>query len=184
MSTNETESVNNTIQDSDVEKLCSEFKISELKSAFIIDNNGNSNLNLEQKKILEEYLVGKHNLENNISKCKINTIKVENYHRNDNLFKENNTEIVAEMKKNNNKNQNKIIPSCVNELKNKPYFIEKYLTKKNNRNNYLLENEINDNESEETNSLFENYYTNSQNSSFLNSSFGEELALTIQSIKK
>ena len=184
MSTNETESVNNTIQDSDVEKLCSEFKISELKSAFIIDNNGNSNLNLEQKKILEEYLVGKHNLENNISKCKINTIKVENYHRNDNLFKENNAEIVAETKKNNNKNQNKIIPSCVNELKNKPYFIEKYLTKKNNRNNYLLENEINDNESEETNSLFENYYTNSQNSSFLNSSFGEELALTIQSIKK
>ena len=184
MSTNETESVNNTIQDSDVEKLCSEFKISELKSAFIIDNNGNSNLNLEQKKILEEYLVGKHNFENNISKCKINTIKVENYHRNDNLFKENNTEIVDETKKNNNKNQNKIIPSCVNELKNKPYFIEKYLTKKNNRNNYLLENEINDNESEETNSLFENYYTNSQNSSFLNSSFGEELALTIQSIKK
>jgi hypothetical protein len=184
MSTNETESVNNTIQDSDVEKLCSEFKISELKSAFIIDNNGNSNLNLEQKKILEEYLDGKHNLENNISKCKINTIKVENYHRNDNLFKENNTGIVAETKKNNNKNQNKIIPSCVNELKNKPYFIEKYLTKKNNRNNYLLENEINDNESEETNSLFENYYTNSQNSSFLNSSFGEELALTIQSIKK
>ena len=50
MSTNETESVNNTIQDSDVEKLCSEFKISELKSAFIIDDNGNSNLNLEQKK--------------------------------------------------------------------------------------------------------------------------------------
>ena len=184
MSTNETESVNNTIQDSDVEKLCSEFKISELKSAFIIDNNGNSNLNLEQKKILEEYLDGKHNLENNISKCKINTIKVENYHRNDNLFKENNTGIVAETKKNNNKNQNKIIPSCVSELKNKPYFIEKYLTKKNNRNNYLLENEINDNESEETNSLFENYYTNSQNSSFLNSSFGEELALTIQSIKK
>jgi hypothetical protein len=184
MSTNETESVNNTIQDSDVEKLCNEFKISELKSAFIIDNNGNSNLNLEQKKILEEYLDGKHNLENNISKCKINTIKVENYHRNDNLFKENNTGIVAETKKNNNKNQNKIIPSCVNELKNKPYFIEKYLTKKNNRNNYLLENEINDNESEETNSLFENYYTNSQNSSFLNSSFGEELGLTIQSIKK
>ena len=155
-----------------------------MKSACIIDNNGNSNLNLEQKKILEEYLDGKHNLENNISKCKINTIKVENYHRNDNLFKENNTEIVDETKKNNSKNQNKIIPSCVNELKNKPYFIEKYLTKKNNRNNYLLENEINDNESEETNSLFENYYTNSQNSSFLNSSFGEELALTIQSIKK
>ena len=57
------------------------------------------------------------------------------------------------------------------------------MIKKNIKNNNLLENKINDNESEEVNSLFENYYTNSPNSSFLTSSFGDELALTIQSIK-
>jgi phosphopantetheine adenylyltransferase len=183
MSTNETESVNNTIQDSDVEKLCSEFKISEFKSAFIIDNNGNSNLNLEQKKIIEDYLYRKHNLENNISECKINNIKVENYHKNDVLFKEKNTSNFDEMKKNNIKHQQKIIPFHINKFKTKPSSKEKYLIKKNIKNNNLLENKINDNESEEVNSLFENYYTNSPNSSFLTSSFGDELALTIQSIK-
>jgi len=184
MSTNETESIKNTIQGNDVEKLCSEFKVSELKSAFIIDNNGNSNLNLEQKKIIEDYLYRKHNLENNISECKINNIKVENYHKNDVLFKEKNTSNFDETKKNNIQNKQKIIPFDINKFKNKPSSKEKFLIKKNIKNNNLLENKINDNESEEVNSLFENYYTNSPNSSFLTSSFGEELALTIQSIKK
>ena len=183
MSTNETESIKNTIQGYDVEKLCSEFRISEFKSAFIIDNNGNSNLNLEQKKIIEDYLYRKHNLENNISECKINNIKVENYHKNDVLFKEKNTSNFDEMKKNNIKHQQKIIPFHINKFKTKPSSKEKYLIKKNIKNNNLLENKINDNESEEVNSLFENYYTNSPNSSFLTSSFGDELALTIQSIK-
>ena len=47
---------NKQIQDEfDFDKLYQEFKNSELKSGFIIDNNGNNNLNSKQKKIIENY---------------------------------------------------------------------------------------------------------------------------------
>lgn len=60
----------------DFDKLYQEFKNSELKSGFIIDNNGNNNLNSKQKKIIENYFEMKNehlqkNLQKNINKCKI-----------------------------------------------------------------------------------------------------------------
>ena len=71
----------------DFDKLYQEFKNSELKSGFIIDNNGNNNLNSKQKKIIENYFEMKNehlqkNLQKNINKCKINLqkeIKFDNF---------------------------------------------------------------------------------------------------------
>lgn len=62
------------IQDEfDIDKLCQEFKNSELKTAFVIDNNGNNNLNSKQKKIIGNYFEKKYeSLQKNIDKCKIN----------------------------------------------------------------------------------------------------------------
>ena len=82
-STLESESIKQRNEPFDVEKLCDEFKNSALRSTFIIDYDGNNYVNFEQKKIIEDYFDKKKNLENNINKCKINTIKVQEYHTND-----------------------------------------------------------------------------------------------------
>ena len=44
------------------------FQNSEFKSTIILDNNGNSNLNNEDKKFIEDYLNKKETLKNNINK--------------------------------------------------------------------------------------------------------------------
>ena len=67
----------------DIEKLIDIFKSSKLKSTVIMDKNGNNNLNPEQKKFIKDYFDKKEMLENNIKKCSINSIKVQNYNHND-----------------------------------------------------------------------------------------------------
>ena len=76
------ESDSNHNDEKDFEELCEKFKKCKFKSTIIVDNNGNSNLNNEEKKFIEDYLDKKENLENNINKCKINNIKVQNYNHN------------------------------------------------------------------------------------------------------
>ena len=77
--------------DSNYEHLYDLFKKSNsLKSAFVIDKNGNNNLDFEQKKIIENYFGKKYiksekNL-NDYEESKINTIPVQNYKENNKLF--------------------------------------------------------------------------------------------------
>ena len=68
------------------------FKKSNLKSTIIIDNNGNNNLDLEQKKFIYNYLNKKFDsktkkINNNNNHTKINSIPVQKYKENNILFK-------------------------------------------------------------------------------------------------
>ena len=77
--------------DSNYEHLYDLFKKSNLlKSTFVIDKNGNNNLGLEQKKIIDNYF-GKQYIksEKNLNDCeesKINSIPVQKYKENNKLF--------------------------------------------------------------------------------------------------
>ena len=68
----------------DIDNLCNKFKLSNLKSTIVIDNEGNNNLNLEQKKFINNYFSQKDKKDKN----KINTIPVQNYKENNKLFKQ------------------------------------------------------------------------------------------------
>ena len=81
------ESDSNHNDENDFDTLCKMFQNSELKSTIILDSNGNSNLNNEDKKFIEDYLNKKGALNNNINECKINSIKVQNYNHNNILLK-------------------------------------------------------------------------------------------------
>ena len=68
----------------DIDNLCNKFKLSNLKSTIVIDNEGNNNLNLEQKKFINNYFSQKDKKDKN----KINTIPVQNYKENNKLFEQ------------------------------------------------------------------------------------------------
>jgi hypothetical protein len=68
----------------DVDNLCNLFKSSNLKSTIVIDDKGNNNLNLEQKKFINDYFSQKDKKDKN----KINTIPVQYYKENNKLFKQ------------------------------------------------------------------------------------------------
>ena len=68
----------------DVDNLCNLFKSSNLKSTIVIDDKGNNNLNLEQKKFINDYFSQKDKKDKN----KINTIPVQNYKENNKLFEQ------------------------------------------------------------------------------------------------
>lgn len=68
----------------DIDNLCNLFKSSNLKTTIVIDNEGNNNLNLEQKKFINDYFIQKGKKDKN----KINTIPVQNYKENNKLFKQ------------------------------------------------------------------------------------------------
>ena len=70
----------------DVDNLYEIFKSSNLKSTIVIDDKGNNNLNLEQKKFINDYF----NQKDKKDKNKINTIPVQNYKENNILFKQKN----------------------------------------------------------------------------------------------
>ena len=65
---------NKNNKDVDIDKLVNLFKYksSKLKSTIIMDNNGNNNLNSEQKKFIMDCFDKKIKMENNVKKCKIN----------------------------------------------------------------------------------------------------------------
>lgn len=199
-STLESESIKQINEPFDVEKLCGEFKKSTLRSAFIMDDDGNNYLNFEQKKIIEDYFDKKKNLQNNINKSKINTIKVQEYHKNDisskcnandclyrqNLNEKKDINIKTNDNNINNVNKKKIIPLKFGSMGNRLGIGRRMLSTKINQNIKILLNDDNESKNENkndelknNNSLFENYNDKSMDSSFLDSSIGEELVKTI-----
>ena len=160
----------------DFELLCDLFKKnSKLKSNIIIDNCGNNNLNPEQEKFITDCFNKKEKLEKNINNCKINSIKVHNYHHNDIFLKKNkNTKRKVIRRK-------KQFSTCY------PNTILQYFSCKNNNYKNLFgfkcikeENEKNskNNKDEANNSMFENCSNKSIDSSFLGSSIAEDFIQT------
>jgi hypothetical protein len=103
----------------DVDNLCNLFKSSNLKSTIVIDDKGNNNLNLEQKKFINDYFSQKGKKDKN----KINTIPVQNYKENNKLFKQktpyNNNNTKVFFKKNNVAEKSLSILKTNNETINK-----------------------------------------------------------------
>ena len=174
----------NLNNENEIETLCKMFQSSKLKSTIIMDNNGNSNLNNEEKKFIEDYLDKKEKLENKIKKCKINSIKVQNYNHNDILLKQktsSNKAINFKFMKNdfltidNNKRKISNKPILYNKQKNKMSDFFKFNGKSED------ENEKADND-KENNSMFENCTNKSFDSSFLGSSLAEDFLLPFNDV--
>ena len=174
----------NLNNENEIETLCKMFQSSKLKSTIIMDNNGNSNLNNEEKKFIEDYLDKKEKLENKIKKCKINSIKVQNYNHNDILLKQktsSNKAINFKFMKNdfltidNNKRKISNKPILYNKQKNKISDFFKFNGKSED------ENEKADND-KENNSMFENCTNKSFDSSFLGSSLAEDFLLQFNDV--
>lgn len=143
----------------DLDKLCNEFKNSDLKSNFIIDKNGNNILNFEQKNYFHNK---KEYLQNNINKCKINGIA-----------------------KKSNILLNRALYSKINHYKYSADIGRKFFSSKEQNKflNLFGDNIVKKNHHEETkddNSLFETISDKSMDSSFINSEDDEKLILTIQ----
>ena len=173
---------NPKIQDeyADFDLLCDLFnKNSKLKTNIIIDNSGNNNLNPEQEKFIKKFLNKKEKLGTDIQECKINDVKVQNYNHNNILLKTKNYPST----KINRRIQNDIINKRVqyysskdnNNLKDYLGIIPKTV-RKNNRNIN------NDDEIKENNSVFEECTNKSLDSSFLGSSFAEDLFMTFKEV--
>ena len=174
----------NLNNENEIETLCKMFQSSKLKSTIIMDNNGNSNLNNEEKKFIEDYLDKKEKLENKIKKCNINCIKVQNYNHNDILLKQktsSNKAINFKFMKNdfltidNNKRKISNKPILYNKQKNKISDFFKFNGKSED------ENEKADND-KENNSMFENCTNKSFDSSFLGSSLAEDFLLPFNDV--
>lgn len=87
-------------KDSNYDHLYNVFKTSNLlKSTFIIDKNGNNNLGLEQKKIIDNYFGKKYQKsEKNLydyEESKINSIPVQKYKENNKLFMQNTPMLIS-----------------------------------------------------------------------------------------
>ena len=174
----------NLNNENEIETLCKMFQSSKLKSTIIMDNNGNSNLNNEEKKFIEDYLDKKEKLENKIKKCKISGVKVQNYNHNDILLKQktsSNKAINFKFMKNdfltidNNKRKISNKPILYNKQKNKISDFFKFNGKSED------ENEKADND-KENNSMFENCTNKSFDSSFLGSSLAEDFLLPFNDV--
>ncbi len=174
----------NLNNENEIETLCKMFQSSKLKATIIMENNGNSNLNNEEKKFIEDYLDKKEKLENKIKKCKINSIKVQNYNHNDILLKQktsSNKAINFKFMKNdfltidNNKRKISNKPILYNKQKNKISDFFKFNGKSED------ENEKADND-KENNSMFENCTNKSFDSSFLGSSLAEDFLLPFNDV--
>lgn len=127
------------------------FKKSVLKSTIIIDNNGNNNLNLEQKKFIDKYINKRtHRIKKlkNMKHFKINSIPIQTYKENNILFR---NEII--------KNPNNIKKDNTN--------YKQTISHNNLKYNFNIENIFKKNDKE--NSLFEVCTNNSLDSSFLGS---------------
>lgn len=164
--------------DHDINTLCELFKQSNLKSTIVIDSKGNNNLDLEQKKIIDNYF-------NKKNKNKINSIPVEEYKENKVIFQQK-TPLNSSNKKalskinnnvkqiiNTNENKNKII-------KHRIVIHKKILSTRENINkninindSYIIKKEEEKNEID-NNSIFENCSNKSINSSFLGSSLDDK----------
>lgn len=84
----EKENKDKKISKQNIDKLSNIFRNSSLRSTIIIDNKGNNNLDLEQKKIIDNYFY-KTNIKF-LKKTKINQIKVTKYNENNKVFTQKN----------------------------------------------------------------------------------------------
>ena len=146
--------------DVDIDMLVNLFKYksSKLKSTIIMDNNGNNNLDSEQKKLIMDCFDKKIQMENNVKNCKI--------------YKSNNQK---------NKKKNFIRSDRTKRFKTRQIsFFEKQNFKFNNL--FKLEERKNNedftinksHDEKENNSIFENCTNKSRDSSFLGSSLAED----------
>ena len=162
------ESDSNHNNENETETLCKMFQSSKLKSTIILDSNGNSNLNKEDKKFIEDYLNKKGTLKNNINKCKINSIKVQNYNHNNILLKQ--------------KMLNNIAFNGKRKISDEPFLYKKAKNKINNFLEISIKSE-DENENEENNSIFENCVNKSFDSSFLGSCLAEDFLIPFNETK-
>jgi hypothetical protein len=72
-------------EEMDIEVLRNLFHSSKLNKALIMDDQGNNNIDSEQKQLIKNCIDEKDRLEKNIKNCKINSIKTQKYHEN-NIF--------------------------------------------------------------------------------------------------
>ena len=166
--TNEVENKFPNGDDSDYDHLFELFKKSNLlKSTIVIDKNGNNNLDLEQKKIIDNYFF-KFNkggrILNDYEENKINSIPVQKYKDNNKLFIQNRPMTIC-------LDNNTRVKKCLD------FHRKRYNGKDSETQNKYFGKE---NETDEL-SIFEACTYNSIDSSFLgsclNDSFYQELAL-------
>ena len=183
------ENVNGNIQD--IDNLCELFKSSDLRAAIIIDEKGNNNLNSEQKNIINNYFNKKN---------KINSIPVQEYKENKNLFEQkhvSNQKLFFKLNDNNlknNKNMDKNTNANTNVNKksnggnnNKKKLIihKKFMSNQQNKIKIKLgesfiirkEKEKKQKKDYDNNSIFENCTNQSIDSSFLGSSLDDLIFL-------
>ena len=168
------------------------FKGSNLKNTIVIDDNGNNNLDFEQKKIIDDYF----NQKDKKVKNKINTIPVEKYNDNNKLFKQDIPIILSNQKTLDNNRTNKDYKNI--NIKNnkiqtqrktkriinhkKIQSIQQNNNKKINIDNFFMINNQKDISERGSQSIFENYTNRSISSSFLGSSLNDDFYLKLADI--
>lgn len=177
-------------EEMDIEVLRNLFHSSKLNKALIMDDQGNNNIDSEQKQLIKNCIDEKDRLEKNIKNCKINSIKTQKYHEN-NIFSKQKNNIdknASNLKyKKVDVKDKEVIRSCyrVNTVKNKKLNFDKNILinrKSNGFKNLIIFTEtkcIEDtknskmNKDKENNSIFENCTNKSLDSSFLGSSMAD-----------
>ena len=177
-------------EEMDIEVLRNLFHSSKLNKALIMDDQGNNNIDSEQKQLIKNCIDEKDRLEKNIKNCKINSIKTQKYHEN-NIFSKQKNNIdknASNLKyKKLDVKDKEVIRSCyrVNTVKNKKLNFDKNILinrKSNGFKNLIIFTEtkcIEDtknsemNKDKENNSIFENCTNKSLDSSFLGSSMAD-----------
>ena len=177
-------------EEMDIEVLRNLFHSSKLNKALIMDDQGNNNIDSEQKQLIKNCIDEKDRLEKNIKNCKINSIKTQKYHEN-NIFSKQKNNIdknASNLKyKKLDLKDKEVIRSRyrVNTVRNKKLNFDKNILinrKSNGFKNLIIFTEtkcIEDtknskmNKDKENNSIFENCTNRSLDSSFLGSSMAD-----------
>ena len=177
-------------EEMDIEVLRNLFHSSKLNKALIMDDQGNNNIDSEQKQLIKNCIDEKDRLEKNIKNCKINSIKTQKYHEN-NIFSKQKNNIdknASNLKyKKVDVKDKEVIRSRyrVNTVRNKKLNFDKNILinrKSNGFRNLIIFTEtkcIEDtknsemNKDKENNSIFENCTNKSLDSSFLGSSMAD-----------
>ena len=135
------------------------YKSSKLKSTIIMDNDGNNNLNSEQKKFIMDCFDKKMKLENDVKKCKINNNNNHTKFKKINFIRSDRTKRFKTRQPMFCTNQNYKFKELL-----------KFEEQKNNEDFNINKSH----EEKDNNSIFENCSDKSLDSSFLGSSLAEE----------
>ena len=168
----------NNDKEMDIEEPSNIFLDSKLKKVIIMDNQGNNNIDSEQKQFIKNCFDEKNKLEKNIKQRKFASLKTMNFHVN-NLSKHKNYDIKAinsfRTTKRINTVKNKTINIGKSNLSKKNSFVLKNLIIFVETKNKEDENKKKIDEERENNSMFENCTNKSFDSSFLGSSMDDDL---------